>query len=79
MECQKRERSRFWHYFLTRDRRHNIASDAVMDGTSVPLVSRFLGHYSAKMTLRYVHLCDRDIRTAAERVGDAMAKLMAGV
>jgi len=28
------------------------------------------------MTLRYVHLGDREVRAAAERIGEAMAKLM---
>ncbi len=60
------------------DLRHNYASWAVMKGVPVPLVSRLLGHSSTKMTLRYVHLHDRDVRAAAERVGEAMARLMAG-
>ena len=60
------------------DLRHNFASHAVMQGVPVPVVSRLLGHTSTRMTLRYVHLADRDVRAAAERVGMAMAKLMAG-
>ncbi|MYA88197.1 MAG: tyrosine-type recombinase/integrase, partial [Boseongicola sp. SB0662_bin_57] len=52
---------------------HNYASWAVMNGVPVPVVSRLLGHSSTRMTLRYVHLCDRDIRAAAERIGEAMA------
>ena len=60
------------------DLRHNYASWAVMSGVPVPVVSRLLGHSSSRMTLRYVHLGDRDIREAAERIGDAMSKLMAG-
>ena len=60
------------------DLRHNYASWAVMSGVPVPVVSRLLGHSRTRMTLRYVHLCDRDVREAAERVGDAMARLMAG-
>ncbi|MDE0698730.1 MAG: tyrosine-type recombinase/integrase [Boseongicola sp.] len=60
------------------DLRHNYASWAVMKGVPVPVVSRLLGHTSTKMTLRYVHLCDRDIRAAAERIGEAVARLMAG-
>ena len=60
------------------DLRHNYASWAVMKGVPVPVVSRLLGHSSTSMTLRYVHLCDRDIRASAERVGQAMARLMDG-
>ena len=59
------------------DLRHNYASWAVMTGVPVPVVSRLLGHRSTRMTLRYVHLDDRDIRAAAERIGEAMAGLMA--
>ena len=37
-----------------------------------------LGHSNVRMTLRYAHLADRDIEAAAERVGVAMARVMAG-
>ena len=60
------------------DLRHNYASWAVMNNVPVPVVSRLLGHSSTRMTLRYVHLCDRDILAAAERIGQAMAALMDG-
>ncbi len=60
------------------DLRHNYASYAVMQGIPVPVVSRLLGHSSVRMTLRYVHLGDREVRAAAERIGEAMAKLMDG-
>ena len=60
------------------DLRHNYASWAVMNGVPVPVVSRLLGHSSSKMTLRYVHLADRDVRAAAERIGETMARLMDG-
>ena len=35
-----------------------------------------LGHSSARMTLRYAHLGDRDIEEAAERVGRAVGVAM---
>ncbi|MDE0522096.1 MAG: tyrosine-type recombinase/integrase [Boseongicola sp.] len=60
------------------DLRHTYASWAVMNGVPVPVVSRLLGHSSTRMTLRYIHLCDRDVRAAAERVGEAIAGLMDG-
>ena len=59
------------------DLRHNFASWAVMKGVPVPVVSRLLGHSSTRMTLRYVHMDDRDVRAAAERIGEAIAALMA--
>ncbi len=60
------------------DLRHTMASHAVMNGVPVPVVSRLLGHSNVQMTLRYAHLADRDIEKAAERVGAAMARVMAG-
>ena len=60
------------------DLRRTFASHAVMQGVPVPVVSRLLGHSSTRMTLRYVHLDDQDVRAAAERVGKAMTELMAG-
>ena len=58
------------------DLRHTMASHAVMNGVPVPVVSRLLGHSNVRMTLRYAHLADRDIEAAAERVGEAVAKVM---
>ncbi len=57
--------------------RHTVASHAVMSGVPVPVVSRLLGHTNAQMTLRYAHLADRDIEAAAERIGAAMARVIA--
>ena len=58
--------------------RHRLASHAVMNGVPVPVVSRLLGHSNVRMTLRYAHLGDRDIEAAAERIGEAMARVMTG-
>ena len=54
-----------------------MASHAVMNGVPVPVVSRLLGHNNVRMTLRYAHLADKNIETAEERVGAAMARAMA--
>ncbi len=51
------------------DLRHTLASQAVMNGVPVPVVSRLLGHSKMSMTLRYAHLGDREVEAAAERVG----------
>ena len=59
------------------DLRHNYASHAIMNGVPVPVVSRLLGHTNVRTTLRYIHMDDRDVRAAAERIGEAMAGLMA--
>lgn len=58
------------------DLRHTFASHAVMAGVSLPVVSRLLGHSSARMTLRYAHVGDREIECAAERVGVAISKAL---
>ena len=60
------------------DLRHTFASHAVMNGVPVPVVSRLLGHTSVQMTLLYAHIGDQDIRAAAERIGEAMDRLMTG-
>ena len=51
------------------DLRHTLASQAVMNGVPVPVVSRLLGHSRVSMTMRYAHLGDREVEAAAERVG----------
>ena len=59
------------------DLRHTVASHAVMNGVAIPVVSRLLGHSDTGMTLRYAHLLDQDVEAAAERIGAAMARVMA--
>ena len=58
------------------DLRHTHASHAVMNGVPVPVVSRMLGHSNVRMTLRYAHLEDREIKAAAERVGQSIAAIL---
>ena len=47
-----------------------------MNGVPVPVVSRMLGYSSARMTLRYAHLGDREVEAAAERIGRAIAAVI---
>ena len=54
------------------DLRHTFASQAVIAGVPLPVVSRLLGHASQRMSLRYAHVADRDVETAAERIGAAL-------
>ncbi len=76
---------RFWHgaraeaglrEVRLHDLRHTHANHPVMNGVPVPVVARLLGHGNVYMTLRYIHLGDRDIQDAAERVGRSIANLM---
>ena len=58
------------------DLRHTHASQAVMSGVPVPVVSRLLGHSNVSTTFRYAHLGDRDVEAAAERVGQYIGSIM---
>ena len=60
------------------DLRHSVASHAMMLGVPLPVVARLLGHRQPSMTLRYAHVGDRETEAAAERVGRAISRLMAG-
>ena len=59
------------------DLRHTYASQAVMQGTPLPVVARLLGHSKTTITLRYAHTCDRETEAAAERIGTVVARMLA--
>lgn len=54
------------------DLRHAHASHAVMNGESLHVAGRLLGHRRASTTNRYVHLDDATLSQAAERVAITM-------
>ena len=58
------------------DLRHTVASQAAMNGVPLPVVARLLGHRDVRMTMRYAHVGDREVETAAERVGQAIDAIM---
>ena len=58
------------------DLRHTYASQALLRGVPLPVVARLLGHKQPRMTLRYAHVGDREIESAAERIGEVMMALM---
>ncbi|WP_424833213.1 tyrosine-type recombinase/integrase [Ruegeria sp.] len=58
------------------DLRHSYASQCVMAGIPLPVVSKLLGHSDCAMTLRYTHAADKDVEAAAERIGARIAKLL---
>ena len=58
------------------DLRHSFASHAVMRGVSLPVVSRLLGHSRLSMTMRYAHVSDELVESAAEKVGSILAGYM---
>jgi integrase len=49
------------------DLRHSFASFAIANGESIFLISNVLGHSTTRMTERYLHLRDEDVRGLAER------------
>ena len=57
------------------DLRHSHASQAVLQGGPLPMVSKLLGHRHLSMTLRYTHVADREVEAAAERIGKAIARM----
>ena len=48
------------------DLRHSYASIAVMQGETVTVTARLLGHNDPQTTLKYTHLSDRSVREAAD-------------
>ncbi|MDE0241573.1 MAG: tyrosine-type recombinase/integrase [bacterium] len=64
------------HDVRLHDLRHTYASQAVMQGTPLPVVARLLGHRQTTMTLRYAHTGDRETEEAAERIGGVISALL---
>ena len=60
------------------DLRHAHASHAVMNGESLHVAGRLLGHRRASTTNRYVHLDDATLSQAAERVAGAITRRLRG-
>ena len=58
------------------DLRHTYASHAVMDGTSLPILARLLGHTVIQTTMRYAHLADAPVRDAAEQVSSGLGDML---
>lgn len=56
------------------DLRHSFASIGASTGDSMLIIGALLGHRSAKTTERYTHLSDHPLKSAAERISDAIAK-----
>ena len=56
------------------DLRHAHASHAVMNGESLHVAGRLLGHRRASTTNRYIHLNDATLSQAAERVAVAIQR-----
>lgn len=60
------------------DLRHSFASVAVAMGEGLPMIGKLLGHTQTQTTARYAHLAADPVRAANERIGAAIAGMMAG-
>lgn len=58
------------------DLRHSFASVAIMDGISLSLIGKLLGHALPETTARYAHLADEVVMDAAERVCSSLASAL---
>jgi integrase len=73
--------SKFWqrvrsesglHNVRLHDLRHSFASQAVLNGASLPMIGALLGHRSTATTARYAHLADNSLRNVANAVADSL-------
>ncbi len=60
------------------DLRHTAAS-IVVDGASLPIIGRILGHADTKTTQRYAHLSDAPVREAVEKLAERVDNALAGI
>lgn len=58
------------------DLRHSFASTAIMDGVSLVVIGKLLGHALAETTERYAHLADETIADAAQRISGSLARCL---
>lgn len=59
------------------DLRHSFASVGAATGDSMLIIGALLGHSSAKTTARYTHLSDHPLKSAADRISDAIERYLA--
>ena len=60
------------------DLRHSWASVAAMNGVDMVTIAKLLGHALVETTERYVHLSDRSVAEAADRVSGRIGAALAG-
>ena len=60
------------------DLRHSFAAIAAANGATLHEIGQLLGHRDPRTTARYADLVDEAAQKAAEKVGDAIARALAG-
>jgi integrase len=60
------------------DLRHTHASFGAGSGLGLPILGKLLGHTQAATTARYAHLDADPLRTASDKIGNAIAAAMEG-
>ena len=60
------------------DLRHSWASVAAVNGVDMVTIAKLLGHALVETTERYVHLSDRSVAAAADRVSNRIHAALAG-
>ena len=60
------------------DLRHSWASTAAMNGVDMVTIAKLLGHALVETTERYIHLSDRSVADAADRVSNRIHAALAG-
>jgi site-specific recombinase XerD len=63
--------SRLGHHTI-HDLRHTFASQLVMAGVDLRTVAKLMGHRTIQVTMRYAHLAPDHLRSAVERLDDAI-------
>jgi integrase len=58
------------------DLRHSFASVGAASGDSMLIIGALLGHSSPKTTARYTHLSDYPLKSAADRIAEAIARFL---
>ncbi|MEO3430534.1 tyrosine-type recombinase/integrase [Pelagibius sp. CAU 1746] len=59
------------------DLRHTYASHGVMQGLSIPMMGKLLGHTQIQTTMRYAHFADDPVREAAAQVAGILDRSFA--